>query len=44
MRGVSQKMIGALLGHADTKSTERYVHVQAEATRSFVEARWGSLA
>lgn len=41
MRGASQKMIGALLGHADTKSTERYVHVQAGATRSLVYERWG---
>ncbi len=33
----------ALLGHADTESTERYVRVQAAAKRSLVEQRWGSL-
>jgi site-specific recombinase XerD len=33
-------MIATLLGHADMQSTERYTHVQVDATRAIVEARW----
>ena len=41
--GVGQKMIAKLLGHADTGATERYTHVQIEATKPLVEARWERL-
>ena len=36
-------MIATLLGHADTSSTERYTHVQVEATRALVEVRFAKL-
>jgi integrase len=42
--GAGQKMIATLLGHADMQSTERYTHVQVDATRAIVEARWRNLA
>lgn len=42
--GAGQKMIARLLGHANTKATERYTHVQADATALLVEARWANLA
>ena len=42
--GAGQKMIATLLGHADLQSTERYTHVQVDATRPIVEARWHGLA
>ena len=42
--GAGQKMIARLLGHADTGATERYTHVQADATVGLVEARWARLA
>lgn len=42
--GAGQKMIATLLGHADTHATERYTHVQVDATRALVEARWARLA
>jgi len=32
--GARQKMIATLLGHADTHATERYTHVQVDATRA----------
>ena len=41
--GAGQKMIATLLGHADMQSTERYTHVQVDATRAMVEARWSYL-
>ncbi len=41
--GASQKMIGGLLGHADTASTERYTHMHATAAAPVVEARWATL-
>ena len=41
--GAGQKMIATLLGHADMQSTERYTHVQVDATRAIVEARWQQL-
>ena len=40
MLGAGQKMIATLLEHADMQSTERYTHVQVDATRAIVEARW----
>jgi integrase len=42
--GAGQKMIATLLGHADMQSTERYTHVQVDATRAIVEARWSRLS
>ena len=41
--GASQKMIAALLGHADVGSTARYTHLRVEATAPLVEARWEKL-
>ncbi|MCA9633621.1 MAG: tyrosine-type recombinase/integrase [Myxococcales bacterium] len=41
--GAGQKMIATMLGHADTSATERYTHVQVDATRGLVEARWEKL-
>lgn len=41
--GAGQKMIATLLGHADMQSTERYTHVQVDATRGVVKARWLAL-
>ena len=41
--GVGQKMIAKLLGHADTGATERYTHVQVDATKPLVEERWNVL-
>ena len=41
--GAGQKMIARLLGHANTGATERYTHVQADATTGLVEARWARL-
>jgi len=38
--GAGQKVIGALLGHSDSASTERYTHVAQSATAALVEARW----
>lgn len=42
--GAGQKMIAMLLGHADMQSTERYTHVQVDATRAIVEARWRAVS
>jgi integrase len=41
--GASQKAIAVMLGHADTKATERYTHFQTAATAPLVEARWARL-
>jgi integrase len=41
--GCGQKMIAQLLGHSDTGATERYTHIQVEATQPLVEARWARL-
>ncbi len=41
--GANQKMIATLLGHANTGSTERYVHMQVDQTQPLVEARWARL-
>ena len=41
--GCGQKMIAKLLGHSDTGATERYTHIQVEATQPLVEARWARL-
>lgn len=41
--GAGQKVIAQLLGHTDTHATERYTHVQVEATRPLVEGRWARL-
>jgi len=38
--GAGQKVIGTLLGHSDSASTERYTHVAPSATTAMVEARW----
>jgi integrase len=38
--GAGQKVIGALLGHSDSASTERYTHIAPSATTAMVEARW----
>jgi len=38
--GTGQKVIGALLGHSDSATTERYTHVAQSATAALVEARW----
>jgi len=35
-----QKVIGALLGHSDSATTERYTHGARIATTALVEARW----
>jgi integrase len=43
MSGVGQKMIARLLGHLDTGTTERYTHIQTDATAALVEARWARL-
>ena len=40
VRGAGQKVIGTLLGHSDSASTERYTHVAPSATTAMVEARW----
>jgi site-specific recombinase XerD len=37
-------MIANLLGHLDTKATERYTHVRVESTQPLVEARWARLS
>jgi integrase len=34
--GAGQKMVATLLGHADMQSTERYTHVQVDATPTIV--------
>jgi integrase len=41
--GASQKAIAVMLGHANTKATERYAHLQVDATAPLVEARWAKL-
>ena len=41
--GAGQELIAQALGHADTGATERYTHVQADATAGLVEARWARL-
>jgi hypothetical protein len=41
--GAGQNMIGKLLGHSDTHATERYTHIQTDATASIVELRWAAL-
>ena len=41
--GAGQKVIGALLGHSDSASTERYTHVAPSATAALVQARWTRL-
>lgn len=38
--GAGQKVIGALLGHSDSASTERYTRVAQSATAALVQARW----
>ena len=38
--GAGQKIIGTLLGHSDSASTERYTHIAPSATTAMVEARW----
>jgi integrase len=38
--GAGQDVIGALLGHSDSASTERYTHVAQSATTAMVQARW----
>ena len=38
--GAGQKVIGALLGHSDSASTERNTHVAPSATAALVQARW----
>ncbi len=38
--GAEQKVMGALLGHSDSASTERYTHVAPSATAALVQARW----
>jgi integrase len=38
--GAGQKVIGALLGHSDSASTERYTHIAQSATTAMVQARW----
>jgi hypothetical protein len=37
--GAGQKVIGALLGHSDSASTERYTHVVPGTTAALVQAR-----
>ncbi len=41
--GASQKAIAVMLGHSDTKATERYTHLQVGATAPLVEGRWARL-
>jgi integrase len=41
--GAGQKVIGALLGHSDRASTERYTHIAPSATAALVQARWTRL-
>lgn len=41
--GASQKAIAVMLGHANTKATERYTHIQTAATAPLVEGRWARL-
>lgn len=41
--GASQKAIAVMLGHANTKATERYTHMQTAATAPLVEGRWQRL-
>jgi integrase len=41
--GAGQKVIGTLLGHSDSASTERYTHIAPSATTAMVEARWQRL-
>jgi integrase len=41
--GASQKVIAVMLGHANTKATERYTHIQTAATAPLVEGRWARL-
>jgi integrase/recombinase XerD len=38
--GAGQKVIGALLGHSDGASTQRYTHVAQSATMALVQSRW----
>ena len=38
--GAGQKVIGTLLGHRNSASTERYTHIAPSATTAIVEARW----
>jgi integrase len=38
--GAGQKVIGTLLGHSDSASTERYTHVAPSAMTAMVEERW----
>ena len=38
--GTGQKVIGALIGHSDSASTERFTHVAQSTTAAQVEARW----
>jgi integrase len=38
--GTGQKVIGALLGHSDSASTERYTHIAPSATTAMVQSRW----
>lgn len=41
--GAGQKVIGAALGHRDSKATERYVHVAASMVGGLTEERWERL-
>jgi integrase len=41
--GASQKAIAVMLGHANTRATERYTHIQTAATAPLVEGRWERL-
>jgi site-specific recombinase XerD len=43
MGAADEKMLATLLGHADTSATERYTHLQVDATRTLVETRWERL-
>jgi integrase len=43
-QGVGQRTIATLLGHLDTKATERYTHVRVESTQPLVEERWRRLS
>lgn len=38
--GAGQKAIASMLGHRDTKATERYVRVHESHRRQLVDARW----
>ena len=44
LMGVSQKGIASMLGHQDTKATERYVRVHDGHRRRLVDDRWGRLS